>query len=185
MHYNASRLNFTDTVRANFRRVWSLIARGKVRESSWDFRESSWSCTQVNNRSGFPTERERNYPPRLKYRVPRKFPPRLKFRVPRIVPPRLKFRVPRKNPVDLCENSESQLKFPIPNSARLCSAPPLLRAPRSTSFRSSCGRSAALLCSAPLRRRCAAALCATRSEVRGPRSEVRARTIPRKGGTST
>ena len=55
------RLNFRDTVRANFRRVWSLLARGKVRESSWDFRESSWSCTQVNNRSGFPTERGSPY----------------------------------------------------------------------------------------------------------------------------
>ena len=57
MDYNASRWNFTDTVRANSCRLWSLLASCKVRESSWDFRESGSDSTQVKNRLQLPTER--------------------------------------------------------------------------------------------------------------------------------
>ena len=58
MDYNASRWNFTDPVRfANSCRLWSLLASVKVRESSWDFRESCCSSTQVKNRLQLPTER--------------------------------------------------------------------------------------------------------------------------------
>ena len=151
MQYNASRLNFTHPVR-NFRRLRSLLASCKVRESSWDFRESGSDSTQVKNRLQLPTER---------------------VIFPRPEPNSRNF--PRPDP------NSTNVPRSDPNSTLLVCSPPLLSALHELSVKSGAPlRGAAdLLCAlsaAPLLCALSAApllFCATRSEVRGPRSEVR------------
>ena len=154
MHYNASRLNFTDPVR-NFRRLWSLVASCKSRESSWDFRESGSDSTQVKNRLQLPTERVKFSAPKPK---PQKFSrsqtQTQKFSRAQTQTPEI-FRAQTQTPEIFPRPDPNPRNFPRPDPNSqipilLSSSARLLCSPRSTSFRSSreLRYAARLICSA-------------------------------------